>query len=55
MLKLIIRCEECGLEVDTWDMEDDVEDHAVLLCEIAGDLNFEHECKDGAPESDEDR
>lgn len=46
MLKLILMCDKCGVKVDEQDIPDDVKDPATLVCEMAADLNFEHECKE---------
>lgn len=43
-LELVIQCKVCGWTLDRWPVED-VDDPATLVCEIAGDLDFEHECQ----------
>ena len=41
-LVLVIRCRACGEEVDTWELSPD--DPATHVCEVASDLDFDHEC-----------
>jgi len=46
-LRLIVKCGACGEEVDSWDITEG-DDKATHVCEIAGDLNFEHTCGESA-------
>lgn len=49
MLQVVIRCAVCEEEIDVWDLDHD--DPKTNLCEIVGDINFEHECSLGEEES----
>lgn len=42
-LELVIRCTECGEEVDTWELSE--RDPATHICEVVGDLDLIHTCK----------
>ncbi len=46
-LELVIRCKDCGEEVDVWDV--DSEDPATSVCETAGSLRFRHVCPQPQP------
>lgn len=42
-LELVIRCKDCGEDVDTWDLTEGNDPHT-HVAEMAGDLDLEHEC-----------
>lgn len=50
-LEIVVRCKDCGEDIDQWNLCGEDNDRAAHVCDIAGDLVFVHECEK-APEAD---